>query len=82
MIIDPNSSKKFQKFTVRCLQYETFVERRFSSETKDDRDEWVKVGLVDTVAGFLSFFHTLKKRGYVTKIRSSHLTLSSNSFSR
>lgn len=43
VMIDPNASKKFQKFTVRCLQYETFVERRFSSETKSDRDEWVKV---------------------------------------
>ena len=31
-------------FHIRCLQYETFVERRFSSETKADRDEWVKVG--------------------------------------
>lgn len=43
VICDPNSGKKFQKFIVRCLQYETFVERRFSSETKADRDEWVKV---------------------------------------
>ena len=27
----------------RCLQYETFVERKFSCATVEDRDNWVQV---------------------------------------
>lgn len=36
-------NKKFIKFHVRCLQYETFIERIFSVSSEAERDEWVKV---------------------------------------
>lgn len=36
-------SEKFAKFNLKCLQYETFVERKFSCATVEERDNWVQV---------------------------------------